>query len=302
MQSKKKRISEGPDMHDDILSLKKTSQIYDIWGRLVRNKSAMAGLIILLILILTAIFADFIAPYRYDDQVLEDQFIAPCLEHIFGTDNFGRDIFSRVVYGSRISLQVGLISMGVAVILGCIVGSIAGYYTGLVDNLIMRIIDVMLAIPSILLAISIAAALGPGLRNVMIAIAIGSVPQFARIVRASILTVKEQEYIEASRATGASDLRIIVSHILPNCIAPIIVQTTLGVGNAILNAAGLSFIGLGVSPPIPEWGAMLSAARQYMRDYWWMLTFPGLPIMLTVFCLNVLGAGLRDALDPRLKS
>lgn len=302
MQSKKKRISEGPDMHDDILSLKKTSQIYDIWGRLVRNKSAMAGLIILLILILTAIFADFIAPYGYDDQVLEDQFIAPCLEHIFGTDNFGRDIFSRVVYGSRISLQVGLISMGVAVILGCIVGSIAGYYTGLVDNLIMRIIDVMLAIPSILLAISIAAALGPGLRNVMIAIAIGSVPQFARIVRASILTVKEQEYIEASRATGASDLRIIVSHILPNCIAPIIVQTTLGVGNAILNAAGLSFIGLGVSPPIPEWGAMLSAARQYIRDYWWMLTFPGLAIMLTVFSLNVLGDGLRDALDPRLKS
>lgn len=302
MQSKKKRISEGPDMHDDILSLKKTSQIYEIWGRLVRNKSAMAGLIILLILILTAIFADFIAPYGYDDQVLEDQFIAPCLEHIFGTDNFGRDIFSRVVYGSRISLQVGLISMGVAVILGCIVGSIAGYYTGLVDNLIMRIIDVMLAIPSILLAISIAAALGPGLRNVMIAIAIGSVPQFARIVRASILTVKEQEYIEASRATGASDLRIIVSHILPNCIAPIIVQTTLGVGNAILNAAGLSFIGLGVSPPIPEWGAMLSAARQYIRDYWWMLTFPGLAIMLTVFSLNVLGDGLRDALDPRLKS
>ena len=302
MQSKKKRISEGPDMHDDILSLKKTSQIYDIWGRLVRNKSAMAGLIILLILILTAIFADFIAPYGYDDQVLEDQFIAPCLEHIFGTDNFGRDIFSRVVYGSRISLQVGLISMGVAVILGCIVGSIAGYYTGLVDNLIMRIIDVMLAIPSILLAISIAAALGPVLRNVMIAIAIGSVPQFARIVRASILTVKEQEYIEASRATGASDLRIIVSHILPNCIAPIIVQTTLGVGNAILNAAGLSFIGLGVSPPIPEWGAMLSAARQYIRDYWWMLTFPGLAIMLTVFSLNVLGDGLRDALDPRLKS
>ena len=302
MQSKKKRISEGPDMRDDILSLKKTSQIYDIWGRLVRNKSAMAGLIILLILILTAIFADFIAPYGYDDQVLEDQFIAPCLEHIFGTDNFGRDIFSRVVYGSRISLQVGLISMGVAVILGCIVGSIAGYYTGLVDNLIMRIIDIMLAIPSILLAISIAAALGPGLRNVMIAIAIGSVPQFARIVRASILTVKEQEYIEASRATGASDLRIIVSHILPNCIAPIIVQTTLGVGNAILNAAGLSFIGLGVQPPIPEWGAMLSAARQYIRDYWWMLTFPGLAIMLTVFALNVLGDGLRDALDPRLKS
>ena len=302
MQSKKKRISEGPDMLDDILSLKKTSQIFFIWGRLVRNKSAMAGLIILLILILTAIFADFIAPYGYDDQVLEDQFIAPCLEHIFGTDNFGRDIFSRVVYGSRISLQVGLISMGVAVILGCIVGSIAGYYTGLVDNLIMRIIDVMLAIPSILLAISIAAALGPGLRNVMIAIAIGSVPQFARIVRASILTVKEQEYIEASRATGASDLRIIVSHILPNCIAPIIVQTTLGVGNAILNAAGLSFIGLGVQPPIPEWGAMLSAARQYIRDYWWMLTFPGLAIMLTVFALNVLGDGLRDALDPRLKS
>ncbi len=302
MQIKSKRVQGGLDRQDDILSLKKSSQVWEIWGRLVRNKTAMVGLIILVVLILTAIFADYIAPYGYDDQVLDDQFIPPCAEHIFGTDNFGRDIFSRVVYGSRISLQVGLLSMGFAVIAGCIVGSIAGYYSGVVDNIIMRIVDIMLAIPSILLAISIAAALGPGLRNVMIAIGIGSVPQFSRIVRASILTVKDQEYIEASRATGASDLRIIVSHILPNCIAPIIVQTTLGVGNAILNAAGLSFIGLGVSPPIPEWGAMLSAARQYIRDYWWLLTFPGLAIMLTVFALNVLGDGLRDALDPRLKS
>lgn len=299
MKSEKSRSVQPPD---DIYTLRKNSQLKEIIGRLLKNRIAVLGLIILVILILVAVFADQIAPYGYDDQMLSRKFLLPCPAHIMGTDNFGRDIFSRVVYGSRISLQVGLISMGFAVIAGCIVGSIAGYYSGLVDNLIMRIVDIMLAIPSILLAISIAAALGPGLRNLMIAISIGSVPQFARIVRASILTVKEQEYIEAARAIGASDARIIISHILPNCIAPIIVQTTLGVGNAILSAAGLSFIGLGVRPPVPEWGTMLSAGRQYIRDFWPMLVFPGLAIMLTVFSLNVLGDGLRDALDPRLKS
>lgn len=300
MKSEKRaRSAQAPD---DIYTLRKNSQLKEIAGRLFKNRIAVLGLVILTVLILVAIFADQIAPYGYDDQLLSRKFLLPCPEHIMGTDNFGRDIFSRVVYGSRISLQVGLISMGFAIIAGCLVGSVAGYYSGLVDNLIMRIVDIMLAIPSILLAISIAAALGPGLQNLMIAISIGSVPQFARIVRASILTVKEQEYIEAARAIGASDARIIISHILPNCIAPIIVQATLGVGNAILSAAGLSFIGLGVRPPVPEWGTMLSAGRQYIRDFWPMLVFPGLAIMLTVFSLNVLGDGLRDALDPRLKS
>lgn len=301
MKSGKDR-SSAVQVSDDIYTLRKSSQTREVLGRLLKNRIAVLGLIILVILILTAIFADQIAPYGFDDQDLNRKFLYPCPKYIMGTDNFGRDIFSRVVYGSRISLQVGLISMGFAIIVGCIVGSIAGYYSGVVDNLIMRLVDIMLAIPSILLAISIAAALGPGLTNLMIAISIGSVPQFARIVRASILTVKEQEYIEAARAIGASDARIIVSHILPNCIAPIIVQATLGVGNAILSAAGLSFIGLGVKPPMPEWGTMLSAGRQYIRDFWPMLVFPGLAIMLTVFSLNVLGDGLRDALDPRLKN
>lgn len=286
----------------DILTLQKTSQFREILGRLLKNKIAVLGLVILVCLILTAIFADYIAPYGYDDQDLNRTFLSPCKEFIMGTDNFGRDIFSRVVYGSRVSLRVGLLSMGFAIVVGCILGSLAGYYSGVVDNVIMRAVDIMLAIPSILLAISIVAALGPGLQNVMIALGIGSVPQFTRIVRASILTVKEQEFIEASRAIGSSDFHIIVHHILPNCIAPIIVQATLGVGNAILSAASLSFIGLGVQPPIPEWGAMLSAGRQYIQSYWHMLVFPGLAVMLTVFSLNVLGDGLRDALDPRLKT
>ncbi len=280
---------------------KRQSQFKATWKRMARNKFAMFGLGIILVLITCAIFADLIAPYGYADQDLKRRFLSPSLEHPFGTDNFGRDIFSRVIYGTRISLQVGFVAVGIASVIGGMLGALAGYYGKFIDNAIMRLIDVMLAIPSILLAIAITAAFGPGLRNVMIAVGIASIPTYARIVRASVLSVREQEFVEAARATGASDLRIIFSHILPNSMSPIIVQATLGVASAILSAAGLSFIGLGIQPPLPEWGAMLSAGRAYLREYPHIVMFPGVTIMITIFALNLFGDGLRDALDPKLK-
>lgn len=281
---------------------KKRSQWLEVWRRLKQNKSAMVGLAIIMVLILSALFADIIAPFGIDDQNLMNALQKPNSTHWFGTDNFGRDIFSRVVHGSRISLQVGFIAVGIAMITGGILGAIAGYYGGRLDNFIMRMMDILLAIPSILLAISIVAALGPGLSNVMIAVGISSIPSYSRIVRASVLTLKDQEFVEAARAVGANDVRIIGRHIIPNSMAPIIVQATLGVAGAILSAAGLSFIGLGIQPPTPEWGAMLSSGRQFIRDYPHMTAFPGLAIMITIFGLNLLGDGLRDALDPRLKN
>lgn len=281
---------------------KKSSQLMEVWKRLRKNKLALVGLGIIAILLLVAIFADFIAPYAYDKQNLEATFRFPSSEHIFGTDEFGRDIFSRIVYGSRISLEVGFIAVSIAVIIGGVLGALAGYYGGMLDNLIMRAMDILLAIPQILLAISIVAALGPGLVNLMIAVGISSIPGYARIVRASVLSIKDQEFVEAAKAAGSSNTRIIFKHIIPNVMAPIIVQATLGVALAILTAAGLSFIGLGIQPPAPEWGSMLSGGRGYIRDYWYMTLFPGLAIVVTIFALNVLGDGLRDALDPKLKN
>lgn len=281
---------------------KRQSRLKGIWRRLKKNKAAMLGLIVIILLILCAVFAPLIAPYGYDDQLLSRRFIFPCREYPFGTDNLGRDILSRVIYGSRISLAVGLVSVSISVVFGTILGSIAGYYGNLPDNLIMRAIDIVLSIPSILLAISIAAMLGQGLFNLMIAIGVSEIPRYARVVRAQILSVKDQEFVEAARAIGAGDLHIILFHILPNCLAPMIVQATIGVATAILDAAGLSFIGLGIQPPIPDWGGMLSAGRQYIRDYWYIVTFPGMMIMATIYSLNLFGDGLRDALDPRLKN
>lgn len=283
-------------------NIKKKSQLLEVWKRLKKNKLALVGLAIIILLFLTAVFANVIAPYNYAKQDLQSAFQFPSSKHIFGTDEFGRDIFSRIVYGSRISLEVGFIAVSISVIIGGVLGAIAGYYGGKVDNLIMRVMDVLLAIPQILLAISIVAALGPGLVNLMIAVGISSIPGYARIVRASVLSIKDQEFVEAARAVGSSDLRIIFKHIIPNVLAPIIVQATLGVAIAILTAAGLSFIGLGIQPPTPEWGSMLSGGRGYIRDYWYMTMFPGLAIVITIFALNVLGDGLRDALDPRLKN
>lgn len=274
----------------------------EVWRRLKKNKAAMVGLAIISVLVFAALVPSLIAPYGFDEQNLRARLLSPSFQHFMGTDNFGRDIFSRIVYGARISLQVGFVAVGIAIVVGGALGAISGYYGKRIDNVIMRFMDVLLAIPGILLAISIVAALGPGLRNLMIAVGIGSIPGYARIVRSSVLTIREQEFIEAARAVGASDFRIIVKHIIPNSLAPIMVQATLGVAGAILSAAGLSFIGLGFQPPTPEWGAMLSTGRNFIRDYWYMTAFPGLAIMITIFGLNLLGDGLRDALDPRLKN
>jgi len=281
---------------------KKKSNWIDVWTRLKKNKMAILGLGIIVILFLTAVFADLIAPYTYKEQNLMNMFQTPSKAHIFGTDEFGRDIFSRVVYGSRISLEVGFIAVGISLVIGGVLGAVAGFYGGRLENTIMRVMDVLLAIPQILLAIAIVAALGPSIMNLMIAVGISSIPGYARLVRASVLTIREQEFVEAAKAVGSSDIRIIFKHILPNCMAPIIVQATIGVAIAILTAAGLSFIGLGIQPPVPEWGSMLSGGRSYIRDYPHMTLYPGLAIMVTIFALNLLGDGLRDALDPKLKN
>ncbi len=283
------------------VKMKSEAGLLDIWNRLRKNHLALFGLVIVVLLVFFAITADIVAPYKYDQQNLMKAFESPSKEHFFGTDEFGRDIFSRIIHGSRISLQVGMIAVGIAVIFGGLLGSVAGYYGGRIDNLIMRAMDILLSIPSILLAIAIAASLGPGLYNMMVAVGISSTPQYARIIRGSVLSLREQEFVEAAKAVGSSDARIILKHIIPNCLAPIIVQSTLGVASAILTAAGLSFIGLGIQPPTPEWGAMLSGGREYIRDYAYMTIFPGLAIMITILALNFLGDGLRDVLDPKLK-
>jgi peptide/nickel transport system permease protein len=284
------------------ISLKKKSMAKDIIRRLFRNKSAVFGLVIIIILLVFAIFAEHIAPYGYDDQLLSRRFIPPCNEHIFGTDDYGRDIFSRIVYGSRTSLLIALLSVTFSSFIGVIIGCIAGFYGGRVDNLLMRFIDILLAIPSILLAISISSALDPGIINLMVAVGVGAMPGYARIVRASVMSERDQEYVEAARSIGAKDFRIILKHILPNVMAPIIVQATMSISVAILTAASLSFLGLGIAPPTPEWGSMLSSGRSYIRDSWYVVTFPGVAIMAAVFGFNLFGDGLRDALDPRLKS
>jgi peptide/nickel transport system permease protein len=280
---------------------KKKSIWLDVWRRLRKNKAAMVGLGIVILLFLVAIFADVIAPFTYFEQDLRNRFALPSAVHWFGTDEFGRDIFSRVVHGSRISLRVGFITIMFSVALGGLLGSLAGFYGGLIDNIIMRFTDVILAIPNILLAIAVVAALGNDLNMIMVAVGIGSMPQYARILRASVLTLRDQEFVEAARAGGANDFRLITKHIIPNALAPIIVQATLGVAGAILTVAALSFIGIGLSPPTPEWGAMLSSGRHFIRDYTHLTTFPGLAIMIVILGLNMFGDGLRDALDPKLK-
>ena len=282
---------------------KKRSQFMEVRHRLKKNKWAIGGLVVLLLLALIAIFAKWIAPYGYDDQNMDTLLIAPGVNSNFllGTDNLGRDILSRVIYGAQISLLVGIIAISISAFFGITLGMISGYYGGKLDNVIMRGMDILLAIPGILLAIAIAATLGPGINNAIVAVGIAGIPSFARVVRGSILSVREMEYIDAARAINASDFRIITNHILPNILGPVIVQFTLGIANAILEVASLSFLGLGVQPPIPEWGGMISSAREYMRDAGYMVTIPGIAIMITVFAINIFGDGLRDALDPRLK-
>lgn len=270
--------------------------------RFLKNRLSILGIVILLVFVLASVFADLIAPFPYDEQNLNAIYQSPSLEHPFGTDAVGRDQFSRVIYGGRASLSIGFAAVGIALVLGILLGCIAGFYGGRYDSVIMRVIDMMLAIPSVLLAIVITSALGASLFNLTLALGISSVPSYARITRASIMSIRGSEYIEAARLGGCSDARIIIRHVLPNILAPLIVQVTLGLGLAILNASSLSFLGLGVQPPTPEWGSMLAAARGEIRNYPYLLVFPGCAIALVVLALNMVGDGLRDALDPRMKS
>lgn len=269
--------------------------------RLRRNYLAILGLIVMLVLIFSAVFAEQLAPYKYAEQNYMMIRKPPSGTHLLGTDEFGRDVLSRLIFGAKISLQVGLIAVSISLVLGGTIGALAGYFGGKLDNFLMRVMDVQLAIPTILLAIVISSALGPGLFNLMVAVGITSVPRFARLMRSSVLSIKGMEFIEAARAMGASHLRIILKYILPNSAAPLIVQSTLGVANAILYTATLSFLGLGIQPPFPEWGGMLSAARPYIRNSGYLSIFPGLAIMITIVALNLIGDGLRDALDPKQK-
>jgi len=272
-------------------------------GALAKGHPGMViGLAILGIFILIAILAPLIAPYDPLEIIPRAAKEEPSAAYLFGTDNLGRDVLSRVVYGARISIGVGLIAVFIGVVSGTFLGMLSGFYGAWLDSFIMRFIDVMLAFPGILLAIFVVAIMGPGLTNAMIAVGISVMPVYARTTRGSILSVKTNEYVEAARAIGVPDWRLMLRHILPNIMAPIIVVATVNVGTAILAAAGLSYLGLGAQPPSPEWGAMLSVARNYLRDAWWMATFPGLSIMMIVLAVNLLGDGLRDLLDPSLRN
>ena len=281
---------------------RKKSRLYDVWRQLRKNKLAVVALVVLFLLIMVAILAPVIAPYPYGQQNSKLSYAGSSKEHLLGTDKLGRDILSRLIYGSRQSLRMGALAVAIAVTVGITLGAIAGYYGGWTDNLCMRFLDIYQAMPMFLLCVTLAAILGPSLNNAIIALGISTVPIYARIMRAAVLTVREKEYIEAARAINARAARIIIRHIIPNTMAPIIVEITMGVGSAILAGSALSFIGLGVQPPIPEWGAMISEARSVMREYPTLALYPGICVMLSVLSFNLLGDGLRDALDPRLKN
>ncbi len=282
----------------------------DAVRRFKKNKMAVISLIFLLVLAgigVTTLVIDWATDSSiYDEKVIDQnlmqRFEAPSKEHVLGLDEFGRDILLRILWGTRYSLFMSIAAVLAAGIFGVMIGAVAGYYGGRVDNVIMRLMDIVLSLPYMLLAIAIVAALGPGLVNVLISIAIGYIPEFARITRASVMTIREREFIEAAKAVGASDMTIIFRQILPNAMAPLIVEATMAVAGAILSIAGLSFLGLGIQPPLPEWGAMLTNARGYIRDAWHITVFPGLAILITILALNIIGDGLRDALDPKLKN
>lgn len=281
---------------------KKQSQIREVWRRLKKSKVVVASLIVIILLILIAIFAPLLAPYSYEVQDTSRPLENSSRDYLLGTDRLGRDVLSRLIYGSRQSLQMGFTAVLLSAAVGIIIGSIAGYFGGWVDNLMMRFLDIFQGIPMFLLTVTLAAVLGPSLRNAIIAIGISMFPGNARFMRACILSVRDMEYIEAAQTINASNARIIVGHLIPNAIAPMIVSITMGLGSAVLSGAALSFIGLGVQAPIPEWGAMISDARSYLRAYPLLSLYPGICIMITVLAFNLLGDGLRDALDPRLKT
>lgn len=280
---------------------KRRSLAGDVWRRFRKNKLAMISMFFIAALIVIAFFADYIAPYDYAEQNLLEKFQMPSWEHPFGTDDFGRDLLSRIIYGSRVSLLVAFISVAGSILVAVVLGSMCGYFGGRFDNIIMRILDVFMAIPGLLLMISLAAALGPGVVNTAIAVSVSGLPGLVRVVRSSVLLLRSEEYIEAAKAFGSAHWKTICRHIIPNILAPIIVQSTLKFGEAIMAIASLSFLGLGVQPPTPEWGSILANGKEYVRSFWPIVTFPGIVIALTMLAFNLLGDGLRDAMDPRLK-
>jgi dipeptide transport system permease protein len=279
----------------------------EVWLSLKSNRGAMVALAIILLTIFCAILAPVLAPHDYTTQNVDLALTPPAwaeggsATYMLGTDGIGRDILSRIIYGSRYSLMIGLIVVTLSLTLGVMFGLVAGFNRGTVDSLIMRLMDIILALPSLLLAIVIVVLLGTGLTNAMIAVAITNIPHYARLTRAAVMTELTKDYVVASRVSGAGTLRLMFKTVLPNCLAPLIVQSTLGISSAVLDAAALGFLGLGAQPPTPEWGTMLADARQYIDSAWWVVTFPGLAILVTVLAFNLLGDGLRDALDPKLK-
>lgn len=297
-------IQAAPDLP---AAMRPPGPIREFWYYFRENKGAVAGLAVVLLVILAAIFADFVAPHDPAQQYRE-AFLKPpawqaggSLQFLLGTDAVGRDILSRIIHGSRYSLLIGAVVVTLSLSVGVGLGLIAGFMRGWVESLIMRLMDILLAIPSLLLAIVIVAILGPGLFNAVISVAITYLPQFTRLTRASVITERTKDYVTASRVSGAGPLRLMVATILPNCMAPLIVQATLAFSNAILDASALGFLGLGAQPPLPEWGTMLADAREFVLRAWWVVTFPGLAILVTVLAFNLMGDGLRDALDPKLK-
>ena len=273
----------------------------DVLSRFLRSKTGLVGLIIVIILLFLIICAPLLTQYEIDGQSFPERFQYPSKAHIFGTDDFGRDTFTRILYGGRISLLIAACATVISAGGGIILGAMAGYFGGWVDMLISRFFDIIMSIPGLLLAIAISAALGTGLLNTALAIAIGGIAASGRLIRATVMSIKANEFVEAARVNGSSNFRIIFVHILPNCIAPLFIQMAGSIGSGIMLIAGLSFIGLGVKPPTPEWGALLNASRQYIRDFWPMLVFPAIFILLSILAFNLLGDALRDALDPRLK-
>ena len=281
---------------------KKKSKMKETWRRMKKNKGSMAGLVVLILFALAAIFANFISPESLvTEQNAKIRLQPPSREHWFGTDAYGRDVFTRVLYGSRISLTIGFVTAFCSLIAGGILGAAAAFYGGQADNVIMRCMDMLISIPSTLLALAIVAALGASMTNLLIAITISSIPGFVRLIRSVVLTVVEMDYVEAARACGTRDARIIYKHILPNAIGTLIIQTTSSISGMILQASGMSYIGMGVQPPRPEWGYMLSESREFMREQPYLMIFPGICVVLTALSFNLVGDGLRDALDPRLK-
>jgi len=286
---------------EERIAVKQRSMFRQTLNRLIRNKSAMIGFCLLMIIVILCLLAPVIGPEGFNAQNLQEKFQPPSWRHPCGTDNLGRDIFIRILYGGRVSLFIGVVSTLFSAVVGIVIGLFSGFYGGRADNIAMRILDILMSMPSILLAITIAAALGTGVNSAIIAIGISAIPIFARLTRAPILQVKNEEYIEAARAISASKIRIMFRHLLPNILSPLIVQTTINVALSIMLAAGLSFLGMGVQPPNPEWGAIITSAKVYIIDHSYMVTMPGIAMALTVIALNLFGDGLRDCLDPRLK-